>query len=111
MITTLVFKKLHIITSVIKILHATHLDLYSVSRYSDYSFSFIDIFPLAHRFFAFSTLRFVFSPADINECLTDNGGCEDACTNTEGSRQCSCTNGDLNIDGTSCTGEYATYYK
>ena len=27
---------------------------------------------------------------DINECLTDNGGCDHNCTNTQGSFECSC---------------------
>lgn len=30
---------------------------------------------------------------DTNECAVRNGGCEDRCTNTEGSYQCSCSNG------------------
>ena len=28
--------------------------------------------------------------ADENECLTDNGGCQQTCINLEGSHQCSC---------------------
>ena len=31
--------------------------------------------------------------ADIDECLTDNGGCETLCVNTAGSFQCSCDAG------------------
>lgn len=30
---------------------------------------------------------------DLNECDTNNGGCEDTCTNTDGSYQCSCRTG------------------
>ena len=30
---------------------------------------------------------------DINECETDNGGCEHICTNTQSSFYCSCQNG------------------
>ena len=41
---------------------------------------------------------------DLNECKTDNGGCEHICTNTEGSFQCSCNDGyTLQSDGTNCT--------
>ena len=28
--------------------------------------------------------------SDVNECLTDNGGCNQTCTNTQGSYVCSC---------------------
>ena len=42
---------------------------------------------------------------DINECNTNNGGCSEICTNTPGSRVCSCRTGyRLAIDGTSCQG-------
>ena len=30
---------------------------------------------------------------DVNECLIDNGGCDQNCTNTNGSFQCSCSTG------------------
>lgn len=30
--------------------------------------------------------------SDINECLTDNGGCNHICVNTQGSFECSCNN-------------------
>ena len=30
---------------------------------------------------------------DVNECLTNNGGCVDGCTNTVGSFECYCDNG------------------
>jgi len=40
---------------------------------------------------------------DINECATDNGGCEQNCTNINGGFKCSCENGYiLNTDELSC---------
>ena len=30
---------------------------------------------------------------DIDECIANNGGCEQTCTNTIGSFTCSCTDG------------------
>ena len=42
---------------------------------------------------------------DINECDTDNGGCEHNCTNTPGSYQCQCREGyETNNNGRNCTG-------
>ena len=42
---------------------------------------------------------------DINECLVDNGGCAEMCTNVLGSFRCSCRTGyRLNVDGKSCDG-------
>ena len=47
--------------------------------------------------------------SDINECVEMNGGCQQLCFNTDGSRLCSCKNGYiLNSDGYSCDGEYHT---
>ena len=44
---------------------------------------------------------------DINECLTDNGGCTQTCSNTAGSYKCSCKNGyKLSNDSHTCTGMY-----
>ena len=41
--------------------------------------------------------------ADENECLTDNGGCAQICTNTMGSHVCSCKFGyKLIANGASC---------
>ena len=43
--------------------------------------------------------------ADMNECATNNGGCNQTCTNTVGSYECSCAEGftltanNLNCDG------------
>ena len=42
-------------------------------------------------------------PTDINECNSNNGGCEHICTNTPGSRQCSCRSG-YSVSGTRCIG-------
>ena len=46
-----------------------------------------------------------FSLLDINECLTNNGGCAHNCTNYNGTYGCSCASGyTLNANGKSCTG-------
>ena len=40
----------------------------------------------------------------VNECLTNNGGCDQVCTDTTGSFMCSCNNGfTLNNDERTCT--------
>ena len=41
---------------------------------------------------------------DVNECLTDNGGCEHVCNNMLGSHICSCRDGYQPI-GSNCIGE------
>ena len=42
---------------------------------------------------------------DINECDINNGNCDQICTNTPGSRVCSCRAGfRLASDGTTCLG-------
>ena len=49
---------------------------------------------------------FVISIIDINECLTSNGGCHATlatCTNTVGSRTCTCKTG-YSGDGITCNG-------
>ena len=52
-----------------------------------------------------SWIMWFFFP-DINECLTNNGGCEQVCTNTEGSFVCSCNSGFiLNSDNFTCNGK------
>ena len=45
---------------------------------------------------------------DINECTTQNGGCEQNCQNTIGSYTCSCLTGYLigDSNGYNCTGLY-----
>ena len=41
--------------------------------------------------------------ADINECASNNGGCQHNCRNTAGSFDCSCRSGyTLASDGKSC---------
>ena len=44
--------------------------------------------------------------SDVNECLTNNGGCDSnaACSNTDGGSTCTCNSG-YTGDGTSCTGD------
>ena len=47
---------------------------------------------------------------DIDECLTENAGCGQICTNTMGSFVCSCNQGfTLSSDGRNCTGKLQTY--
>ena len=41
----------------------------------------------------------------MDECISNNGGCEDNCVNTEGSFRCSCPKGyDLSGNGKACQG-------
>ena len=48
-------------------------------------------------------LHAISSKLDINECATSNGGCNQHCTNTPGSFQCSCNNGfSLSSNGRTC---------
>lgn len=42
--------------------------------------------------------------SDVNECLTDNGGCEGLCINTPGSYKCHCPAG-FRTDGNKCIGK------
>lgn len=45
------------------------------------------------------------SCSDINECLSNNGGCAQECINTVGSYQCRCGSGyTLDDDGLGCSG-------
>lgn len=41
---------------------------------------------------------------DVNECLTNNGGCEGLCINTPGSYRCHCPPGFMVAD-TKCEGK------
>jgi len=48
----------------------------------------------------------MFLAADINECLTLNGGCSQLCSNNDGSYRCSCNTGfQLSEDTRTCVGE------
>ena len=52
-------------------------------------------------------LVIIFCFADVDECLIMNGGCNQTCTNTYGSFQCSCGAGySLSIDTLGCEGQY-----
>jgi len=43
---------------------------------------------------------------DIDECKTDNGGCNQNCTNTPGSYHCSCLDGyEMMDDNHTCSGK------
>ena len=48
---------------------------------------------------------------DIDECLTDNGGCNSnaICTNTPGSFNCTCKKG-FSGDGFNCEGIFSSYF-
>ena len=43
---------------------------------------------------------------DINECLTNNGGCEQLCNNSYGSFLCYCSSGFNLSQGIFCSGIY-----
>ena len=43
--------------------------------------------------------------ADINECNSNNGGCEQICTNMDGSFSCSCLSGFIQNSSYNCTGQ------
>ena len=47
-------------------------------------------------------------PIDINECLVNNGGCEDHCVNLIGSFLCTCPSfsAGFKANGTKCVGMY-----
>ena len=43
---------------------------------------------------------------DVNECQTNNGGCQQVCINNDGNHRCSCNQGySLASDNFNCTGE------
>ena len=44
-------------------------------------------------------------PIDIDECLSNNGGCNQICVNTLGSYKCRCRAGfKMSVDNHNCTG-------
>ena len=48
---------------------------------------------------------------DINQCSTNNGGCEQECTDLIPGYECSCYNGyELDTDKHSCTGKLYVYF-
>ena len=50
---------------------------------------------------------YYFYTADVDECLTNNGGCNQTCANTFGSFDCSCGTGfTLAADNLNCDGTY-----
>ena len=52
------------------------------------------------------------STSDVNECLSNNGGCAQICTNTVGSFTCSCNTGySLGADTRSCVGKRSQLMK
>ena len=55
--------------------------------------------------------QFSLVTADINECDTNNGGCDHNCTNSVGSYMCSCTEGFF-LDGNmhSCLGKEGSWF-
>jgi hypothetical protein len=66
----------------------------SKSKNLSYPFDGMSVYPVLH-----------YACSDINECLTNNGGCDvnAACNNTIGSFTCACRTG-YTGDGFNCTG-------
>lgn len=56
---------------------------------------------------SFRYMYFLCFAVDVDECATMNGGCDDLCTNDDGSFSCSCTSSGfmLGADGRSCEGK------
>ena len=48
---------------------------------------------------------FKFFIIDIDECASDNGGCEHTCANTAGSFTCSCDDGFELVNSFGCSGK------
>ena len=71
------------------------------------SFTKVIDFSYLHNFIYEGSTNVCFS--DINECEDDTDDCEQICTNTEGSFDCSCMSGfTLDDNGKNCTGESFT---
>ena len=59
----------------------------------------------------FDTTYFFIFFVDINECLSNNGGCTHICVNQDGSYQCQCNSGfHLQSDGKTCSGDGSLDY-
>ena len=51
------------------------------------------------------TFSCIYTFSDIDECLSNNGGCHHNCHDSDGSYTCSCNDGyQLNSDGHTCEG-------
>ena len=49
---------------------------------------------------------------DVDDCQTNNGGCNQTCTNTAGSFECSCGTGyTLALDNLDCDGKNRILYE
>jgi len=68
-------------------------------------FRFLSIYLFFFFFFVFWYFNFFWKKLDVNECSTNNGGCDSQakCTNTIGSFTCKCNSG-YSGDGFSCYG-------
>ena len=84
--------------------------MYSSSEFTEvYTFWENDTLCTHARLSTFKFKFIVLIVSDINECAEMNGGCQQLCFTTNGSRLCSCKNGyTLHSDGYSCDGEYHT---
>ena len=61
--------------------------------------------PAVNPKFPHLTVAYFLNLLDIDECDTNNRGCDHNCVNTPGSSVCTCNSGYfLNVDGKSCEG-------
>ena len=59
-----------------------------------------------HRYKIIYYSNIILYNVDVDECDTDNGGCEHTCTNSVGSYTCSCNTGyTLDLDDEGCSRE------
>lgn len=57
------------------------------------------------------SLCMFFPPSDINECLSNKGGCQHLCVNEVGSFHCECNDGfNLDSNGLTCSGQYISIH-
>lgn len=62
--------------------------------------------PVMVKIFYFKPLTVTICFTDVDECLTDNGGCDHFCHNYYGGHECSCRPGyTLQDDGRECVGK------